>query len=340
VVRVPGGKAQRVRTLAAGVLADPGIDHPLPFAGLSYVDFDFLGTGTQVNAFFGGAFAQLAFAVPSVAGTRLQIHGSGFATVAEYNDRSFRNGREVYGEDVRQRPARLAVGLVHPLGTRARARADYELGYTRYRPTGFADPAFVTPASTPVHGVRLALEAQEGPWSASLWGGASRRQRWPAWGLPGNPESDAADVGFLRYGAEVARAFVFSPRAVARVELGGMAGRDLDRFSRFTFDGFDNRLHGYPSASLRYDRGAVLRTAASWNAARRLRLDGFFDGAFVRDPGFGRSAKGYAGVGAGLETALARRVLLAVEWGYGFQARGRDGTPGAHVLRATLLRIF
>ncbi|HEY2946409.1 MAG TPA: phosphatase PAP2 family protein [Vicinamibacteria bacterium] len=339
-VRVAAGKAQRVRTIAAGVLVDPNIDHPLPFAGLSYLDFDFLRSGAQVNAFFGGAFAQLAFAVPSLGGTRLQLHGAGFATVAEYNDRSFKNGVEIYDEDVRQRPARFALGLLHPLGPRWRARVDYELAYTRYRRAGFADPAFAPPASTPVHGVRVALEAQEGPWSAALWWGAARRQHWPEWGLPGNPEFRAGAIGFQRYGADLARSFVFSPRVVARAELAWMAGRDLDRFSRFSFDGFDNRLRGYPGAGLRYDRGAVLRTAVSWNAWRRLRLDGFLDGAFVRDPGFGPSEKGYAGAGAGLETALPKGLLIAFEWGYGFQARDREGNKGAHVFRATAYKLF
>jgi len=339
-VRVAAGKAQRVRTIAAGVLVDPNIDHPLPFAGLSYLDFDFLRSGTQVNAFFGGAFAQLAFAVPSLGGTRLQLHGAGFATVAEYNDRSFRNGVEIYDEDVRQRPARFALGLLHPLGPRWRARVDYELAYTRYRRADFADPAFAPPASTPVHGVRLALEAQEGPWSAAFWWGAARRQRWPEWGTPGNPEFRTGAIGFQRYGVELARSFVFSPAVVGRAELAWMAGRDLDRFSRFSFDGFDNRLRGYPAAGLRYDRGAVLRTAASWNAWRRLRLDGFLDGAFVRDPGFGSSEKGYVGAGAGLETALPKGLLLSVEWGYGFQARDREGNKGAHVFRVTAYKIF
>ena len=339
-LRVAAGKAQRVRTVAVGVLVDPNIDHPLPFAGLSYLDFNFLRTGTQLNAFFGGAFAQLAFAVPSLAGTRLQLHGGGFATVAEYNDRSFRNGIEIYDEDVRQRPARFALGLLHPLGPRWRARADYELGYTRYRPASFADPAFVPPASTPVHGLRLALEAQQGPWSASFWWGAAHRQRWPAWGFLDNPEYRPGAIGFQRYGVEIARSFVFSPRVVSRAELGWMAGRDLDRFSRFSFDGFDNRLRGYPGAGLRYDRGAVLRTATSWNASSRLRLDGFLDGAFVRDPGFGSQEKPYLGAGAGVETSLPWGLLLAVEWGYGFQARDRDGNEGAHVLRATAFKIF
>ena len=43
-----------VRTLAFGVLVDPNISEPLPFAGLSYLDFNLFGTGTQLNAFFGG----------------------------------------------------------------------------------------------------------------------------------------------------------------------------------------------------------------------------------------------------------------------------------------------
>ena len=191
-----------------------------------------------------------------------------------------------------------------------------------------------------MHGIRLALEAQQGPWSASFWWGHARRQRWPAWGFAGNPEFRAGVGGFQRYGAELARSFVLSPRVVGRAELGWMAGRGLDRFSRLSFDGFDNRLRGYPSAGLRYDRGAVLRTAASWNAWRRLRVDGFADGAFLRDPSFGSGEKGYLGMGAGLETSLPWGLLLTVEWGYGFQARDREGDQGAHVLRATAFKMF
>ena len=53
----------RVRTLVGGVIVDPNISVPLPFAGLSYVDFNLFGTGTQFNAFFGGTYGQLAFSV-------------------------------------------------------------------------------------------------------------------------------------------------------------------------------------------------------------------------------------------------------------------------------------
>ena len=71
----------------------------------------------------------------------------------------------------------------------------------------------------------------------------------------------------------------------------------------YTFDSFENRLRGYPSASLRFDRGALLRSVATW-APGRLRVDGFFDYAAVRDPGLGPAVKSFPGVGAAVEIPL------------------------------------
>jgi hypothetical protein len=119
-----------------------------------------------------------------------------------------------------------------------------------------------------------------------------------------------------------------------------MGGHGLDRFSRFGFDAFDNRLRGYPSAGLRFDRGVVLRTAGTWNAAPGIRLDAFADTAFARDPGFGTGLRRYSGVGAGVETPLPGRMLLSAEWGFGFQGRDRDGGRGTHVVRVTAYKIF
>ena len=57
-----------------------------------------------------------------------------------------------------------------------------------------------------------------------------------------------------------------------------------------------------------------------------MRVDGFFDYAAVRDPGFGRAVKSYPGLGAAVEMPLPRRMLLAVEYGYGIKARNTDGS--------------
>jgi hypothetical protein len=334
------GGHSRVRTVAAGALVDPNISTPLPFAGLSYFDFDFLGTGAQVNAFLAPAFLQAAVAVPSLGGSRWQLHGSAFATLAEYNDRAFRDGREQYGENLRQRPARLALALVRPLSPRLRVRAAYELGYTRLRRSDLTDGHFAEPPSPLVHALRLSLEGERGPWTANVWWSPARRQRWGAWGWSDAQEGRSEQVDFQRFGASLARSFVLSPAALVRMEAAWMAGTDLDRFSRFGFDAFENRLRGYPSAGLRFDRGAVARTVAAWTVAGGVRLDAFADAAVVHDPGFGTGLRAYPGVGAGLEAPLPWRTLLAAEWGYGFQGRDRAGERGTHVLRLTAYKIF
>lgn len=335
--RQSAGTGSQVRTVALGMLVDPNISRPLPFAGLSYLDLDFLGTGAQVNASFGGAFAQVGWTVPSLGGSRWQAHGSGFAVLASYNDRAFSGGLERYEENLRQRPARLAVGVARPLGDVTRLRVDYELEYTRLARADTTAADFVVPASPVVHGLRVALEVQRGPWSASAWWNGARRQRWAPWGFSA---SEAGAVGFERFGASAARSFVLSPGAVARLDAAWMAGRGLDRFSRYAFDGFENRLRGYPGATIRYDRGGVARGALTWNAGKRVRLDGFVDAARVRDPGFGPRPRTYLGVGAGFEAPLPLRSLVSVEWGYGVQARGQDGGTGTHVVRVTAYKVF
>jgi hypothetical protein len=119
-----------------------------------------------------------------------------------------------------------------------------------------------------------------------------------------------------------------------------MAGHDLDRFSRYTFGSFDNRLHGYPSALIRYDRGGVARAALAWAAGRLLRLDGFADLAIVRDPGFSSGASRFAGFGAAVESPAPFGTLLAVEWGYGVRGVNADGRRGTHVVRISGYKMF
>jgi len=334
------GRADRVRTIAGGVIFDPNISVPLPFAGLSYVDFNFLGTGTQINAFFGGTYGQFAFSVPSLGGSRWQFAGRGFAIASSYNDRVFVLGREQYDENLEQRPAQLAVWLVRPLTPRVSLRFGYDLDYTHLAASDATAASFVVPADQVAHGARISLDVQRAGWNGSAWWNPARRSGWHAWGQPGSRDYQPSHDDFQRYGVSISRAHVFNPRTVARFEGAWMAGDDLDRFSRYTFGTFDNRLRGYPSALIRYDRGAVLRTAVACGVSRLIRLDGFFDSAAVHDPGFGRGLRNYTGVGAAAEVPTPFGTLLAVEWGYGFRGVNGDGTLGTQVLRISGYKVF
>jgi hypothetical protein len=332
--------AERVRTIVAGAIVDPNISNPLPFAGISYVDFDLFGTGTQFNGFYGGTFGQLAFSVPSLKGTRWQVAGRAFGIASAYNDRSFGDGRERYEENVRQRPAHASVWLVRPLSSRVSIRGGYELDYTHYDRADTTGATFTVPSAQVAHALRLSLDVHQAGWNASAWWSPAVRSGWQPWGWASGDDYDARHQDFQRYGFSLGRSTVLTPRLVAHVDASWMSGHDLDRFSRFAFGAFDNRLRGYPSALIRYDRGAVVRHAVAWSAGRRLRLDGFADAAFVEDPGFGKGFRPFTGIGAAAETPAPFGTLIAGEWGYGVQGRNADGGRGTHVVRVSFYRIF
>lgn len=331
---------QRVRTVAAGVIIDPNISSPLPFAGFSYVDFNLLGTGAQLSGFFGGSYAQAAFSIPSLGGRRWHLAGRAFGIASSYNDRAFVNGREQYDENIRQRPAHASVWLLRPLTSRISVRAGYELDYTHFAAADVTSPGFTVPASQVAHGARLGVDAQRNGWNASLWWNPAIRAGWRPWGVEGRSEYDRRHRDFQRYGASLARSAVISPRLAGRIEGAWMAGRDLDRFSRYAFGTFENRLRGYPSALIRYDRGGVVRSALAWSATPFLRVDAFLDSALVRDPAFGRGVRSYTGAGAALEAPAPFGLLVTAEWGYGLRGVNADGTVGTHVIRVSAFKIF
>jgi hypothetical protein len=327
---------ERIRTAVFGVLGDPNITVPLPFAGISYVDLNLFNTGAQLNAFFGGSYGQLSWSVPAIAGSNWQAHGRAFGIAARYTDRAFRGGIEQYRENITQRPAHVSAGLVRRLTSRLRARIDYELDYTGFDRADTTEIGFVVPVDALVHGLLMTVEGEFGPWSGRVWWNPAGRQRWEPWGLNGSEHSPRS---FQRFGTVVARTVALGRTVGSRVEAAWMDGANLDRFSRYSFGAFDNRLRGYPTASIRYDRGAVARSVTSWSA-RGWRVDAFADMAVVRDPGFGDVLRGYPGVGAALEGGGPLRTLWSVEWGYGFRGRREDGGTGTQAVRVTGYRTF
>jgi hypothetical protein len=346
--RVLAGRADRIRTLAFGVIIDPNISQPLPFAGLSYVDFNLFGTGAQFSGFFGGSYGQLAFSAPSLRGTRWQLAGRAFGIASSYNDRAFERGREQYTLDIRQRPAEAAVWLLRPLTARSALRLEYDWDYTKFGAADVTDPAFAVPRNQNAHALRAGLDVQRAGWQASVWGSYARRVGWRPWGLPAAASAEASapkaytprHADYQRYGASLLRSQALSTRVTTRIEAAVMAGRDLDRFSRFAFGTFDNRLHGYPSALIRYDRGAVVRTAIAWSAAKALRLDGFADTAEAHDPGFGPGLRNYSGFGTAVEAPAPFGTLIAVEWGFGLQGVNTTGARGTQVVRISGYKVF
>ena len=333
-LRTASDRATRMYTAVGGVLIDPNISHPLPYAGLNYSDFDLFGTGAQVNAFFGGSYGQAAWSVPSLAGSRWQLSGSASAVLAAYHDRAFRDGREIYSANLLQRPAHVDVRAVRQVSPRLAFGLGYDLAYTHFSRADTTAESFDVPASQWAHALRVDARAQRAGWSFVAWWSPAKRIGWVAWGAQG---AQGAEDEFQKWGASAARTFLLTRTLVGRLEGAWMDGHDLDRFSRYAFGTFESQLKGYPAASVRFDRGVVARSALAWNAARRVRIDGFVDAARVAD---GQNGQGYVGIGAAAEIPLPFGILAGVEWGYGPQGINTDGSRGTHVVRLTTFKIF
>ncbi len=329
---------RRIRALIGGVVVDPDISAPLPFAGLNFTDLNLFGRGVQLNAFFGGTVGQVAWQGPAVGATQWRFGGDATGIAVRYNDRRFRNGREIYAENVRQRPFHAAFTASRPLTGRTRLRLQYALDVTAYARGDTTAPTFVVPPTAWVHGATIGLDAQHGRWTLRGWWNPAWRRHWAAWGPVDHPEP--ATSAFQRAGVHLGRAVTVSPRLTAHVEVEGVAGWRLDRFSRYTIGTLERVLHGYPAASLRYDRGVTGRAVVSWMTVRGLRINGFADLGVLRDPGFGPSWRGYPGVGAAAESVGPFRTLWSIDWGYGVRAVRSSGGLGAQVVRISVYRVF
>ena len=124
----------RIRTLAFGVIVDPNISQPLPFAGLSYVDFNLFGTGTQFSGFFGGSYGQLAFSAPSIARHALAARRARVRhrlVVQRSGVRAADASSTTY--DIRQRPAQASVWAAAAADAALSAlRLEYDWDYTKF----------------------------------------------------------------------------------------------------------------------------------------------------------------------------------------------------------------
>src|SRR5690606_27530471 len=132
------------------------------------------------------------------------------------------DGREIYDENLRQRPAHASAWLLRPVSPRVSIRAGYEFDYTRLRSAPETSPAFEIPADQFVHGLRLGLEGQRAGWAASLWWNPAWRQGWRAWGrTPGRTDGEYSPdhARFQRFGASLSRSAAPTSRLVTKVEI-------------------------------------------------------------------------------------------------------------------------
>jgi len=124
-----------------------------------------------------------------------------------------------------------------------------------------------------------------------------------------------------------------------RVEVSGMGSRDLDRFSKYSFGLFDDRLRGFSGSGLRFTDGAVGHLSYNFNLADVVRFEAAIDQARVRDRQFDEPFRNYTGVGVAGQFIGPWGLLIQIDVGYAL-ASDVPEYQGEKEFRIEFLKLF
>jgi hypothetical protein len=272
----------RAKAMALGVTIDPGFDFPLPIGGINYLNFRFRGRpDTQVAILFAGVLAAGNIQRPRAIANRIDASLDFFLMAPPSSDRLFLPSGE--REDQRLLTWPLSTGL--NLGWQAtsyqRLSAQYQFrfdGYVRDRTT---IDTFVTPSTTVTNGIGGLYEYRRGGYAVTANAVWARRTSWRAWGEPGALVRTAPD--YTKFSLSGTKVFYLGPLSKFIVNGAWYGGDRLDRFSQYQFGLFDEtKVHGVPSAGVRYGELAMARGQYSFNLFEQYRMDLFVDRAWGR----------------------------------------------------------
>ncbi|MGI8671361.1 MAG: sigma-E factor regulatory protein RseB domain-containing protein, partial [Luteitalea sp.] len=278
----------KAKALALGVTIDPGFGYPLPIGGINYLDFSFGGrSDTQLAVLFAGVLVAGNLQRPKAIGGVIDVSVDFFAIAPPSTDRLFDQRGE--REDTRLLTWPLSTGL--NLGWQAtsfqKISGQYQFRFDGYVKDRTTSEAFTTPTSTVTNGLGVLYEYRRGGYSVTANGVWSRRARWRDWGNAGALERTSPD--YEKYALSAAKVFYLGPFSKIIVNGAWYTGRRLDRFSQYQFGLFDEtRIHGVPSAGVRYGELAMTRGQYSFNIFDQYRIDVFLDRAWGRAGGTGR----------------------------------------------------
>jgi hypothetical protein len=144
--------------------------------------------------------------------------------------------------------------------------------------------SFQPPSSTLTNGFGAAWEYRRGGYNVTANATWFARSRWRDWGPPSAPVASAASRTYAKYSLGVSRTALVGPFQTVYLNGYWFGGRDLDRFVQYQFGMFeDTRIHGVPSAGVRFRDLAMARAAYSLNVFEQYRLDVFVEHAWGRD---------------------------------------------------------
>ncbi|HYN07099.1 MAG TPA: sigma-E factor regulatory protein RseB domain-containing protein [Vicinamibacterales bacterium] len=305
---------QSSKALAMGTTLDPSFDFPLPIFGLNYLNFNFLGTDSQLALLWGGVLALGNVQKPRLGSTRLDANLDFFAIAVPGNDIVFDAGGERRDERVLTIPLSVGGNLGYQLNAFQKLRLGYQFRYDVFFKDAETAADFTAPPSTATHGGSVEYEFTRRGYTIRATTGLFRRQGWRAWGQPGT--FDAGSQSYRRASIGASKDFFLDSFQTVRASAAWYGGSRLDRFSMYQFGLFDEiRMHGVPAAGVRFPALVLLRGSYSVNVLGIYRVDAFVDHARGRDPDDAAVWRPVTGAGLAVNLRAPWRTMLRADVG-------------------------
>ncbi len=234
-----------------------------PLAGINFFDFDWRGTGTQVDIAWAGPFILGSWSDPSLAGTRWELSAEGHLLGArEKLKRTTDDGRR-REEDLDVLSEAAMFTLARPLSTNTKAEVQLQARHEWFDHTDETGAGMLVPPDLLTTTALGRWRYNRSGFGLEAWGSAARRSAWEDWGFvpedPNEPEGARGtrdDDRYHRWGLSISKAFY--PGGFQKLNMGVSfnAGSGLDRFSRFRVGEFGSvGVKGFNGRDYGFDRG-------------------------------------------------------------------------------------
>jgi hypothetical protein len=323
--------------LLGGVFWDESVDFPIPLAGVNYLDFDFKGTGNQLNVFFAGALLTASMSDPRLFGSRWNVGASLNGTFFERNDELYRDGLVVPEESVKSRGASASLFAGRPLTNFLKLDLRYRIASETFRRADDTSEEFILPQDTLTHRFQTGLIYARSGYRFGISGSHNSRDDWQFWGLPGNTEFDPEQQEYVRWQATLSKTWWMKDFKSFEVSLEHLDGDNLDRFSGYDFGIFgDASVGGYQSGLVRAHRANGIHLEYGVNYFDRFRFEVEGDAVWASNPTTGLDNELLSGIGVGGSVNLPWQLATNFEIGYALTGPGKGNVAA----RIFFLRLF
>jgi hypothetical protein len=292
---------KRIKALVAGVMYGGTFNFPVPFLGISKVDFDFHHTGAQLSTFFAGPILISDLSKQFRPKFRLALDLSLNGLPGE--NRIYGNNTELVQGEVWTWEQNTGLRASWQSSTHLSVTASTYFAYDNFLRTSQADAVYELPRNglNILPGVEIkynrkgyVFDAQGTRGERIDWrpfGCASLAQPPAGCGFPSSnpPPQNALLVrrpqnAFTLYNADLNKDYYIGKFTKGGWDLSYWGGNQLDRFSRY-FPSFlaSPRLHGIPPGTDSFDAIASANVHYGFNVLDLFKIDGMYAYARARN---------------------------------------------------------